>query len=30
VLGTNNAITYKDGDPKVDNIGSTNTINKGS
>jgi hypothetical protein len=29
-LGLDNTITYKDGDPKVDNIGSGNTINKGS
>ena len=28
VVGFNNTITYKDGDPKVDNLGSGNTINK--
>ena len=30
VLGLDNTITYKDGSPKVDNLGSGNTINKGS
>ena len=30
VLGMDNTITYKDGDPKVDKIGQSNTINKGS
>jgi hypothetical protein len=30
VLGVENTITYKDGDPKVDNIGTNNTIKKGS
>jgi hypothetical protein len=29
VVGLNNTITYKDGDPKVDNLGSTNSISKG-
>ncbi len=29
VLGFNNTVTYKDGDPKVDNLGSGNTIKKG-
>lgn len=28
VVGFNNTITYKDGSPKVDNLGSGNTINK--
>ncbi len=27
--GFNNTITYKDGDPKVNNVGSGNTVNKG-
>jgi hypothetical protein len=30
VLGVQNTITYKDGDPKVDNIGTNNDIKKGS
>jgi Protein of unknown function (DUF3060) len=30
VLGVENTITYKDGDPKVDNIGTNNSIKKGS
>jgi hypothetical protein len=30
VLGVENTITYKDGDPKVDNIGTNNNIKKGS
>jgi hypothetical protein len=30
VLGVENTITYKDGDPKVDNIGPNNNIKKGS
>jgi hypothetical protein len=30
VVGFNNTITYKDGNPKVDNLGSGNTINKAS
>ena len=30
VLGVENTITYKDGDPKVDNIGTSNNIKKGS
>ena len=30
VLGLENTITYKDGDPKVDNIGTNNDIKKGS
>jgi hypothetical protein len=30
VLGMNNTVTYKDGDPKVSNHGSGNTVNKGS
>jgi hypothetical protein len=30
VLGMENTITYKDGDPKVDNIGTNNDIKKGS
>jgi Protein of unknown function (DUF3060) len=30
VLGVENTITYKDGDPKVDNIGTNNDIKKGS
>ncbi|MGH3597777.1 MAG: DUF3060 domain-containing protein, partial [Mycobacterium sp.] len=29
VVGFNNTITYKDGSPKVDNLGTGNTINKG-
>ena len=29
VVGLNNTITYKDGSPKVDNLGSGNAINKG-
>jgi hypothetical protein len=29
VLGVENTITYKDGDPKVDNIGTNNNIKKG-
>ena len=29
VVGFNNTISYKDGDPKVENLGSGNTINKG-
>ena len=29
VLGFNNTVTYKNGDPKVENLGSGNTINKG-
>jgi hypothetical protein len=29
VLGLNNTVTYKDGSPKVDNLGSGNTVNKG-
>ena len=28
VVGFNNTISYKDGNPKVDNLGSGNTINK--
>ena len=28
VVGFNNTISYKDGDPKVENLGSGNTINK--
>src|SRR5271157_1619973 len=28
VVGINNTITYKDGNPKVENLGSGNTINK--
>ena len=28
-LGLNNTLTYKDGDPKVDNLGSGNEIKKG-
>src|SRR5271166_5077461 len=28
VVGFNNTITYKDGNPKVENLGSGNTINK--
>jgi len=28
VVGFNNTITYKDGEPKVENLGSGNTINK--
>jgi hypothetical protein len=28
VVGFNNTITYKDGAPKIDNLGSGNTINK--
>ena len=28
VVGFNNTISYKDGSPKVDNLGSGNTINK--
>jgi hypothetical protein len=28
VLGLNNTVTYKDGSPKVDNLGSGNTVNK--
>jgi Protein of unknown function (DUF3060) len=28
VVGSHNAINYKDGDPKVENLGSGNTINK--
>jgi hypothetical protein len=28
VVGFNNTISYKQGDPKVDNLGSGNTINK--
>jgi hypothetical protein len=28
VVGSHNAISYKDGDPKVENLGSGNTINK--
>jgi hypothetical protein len=30
VVGFNNTITYKDGNPKVENLGSGNTINKAS
>jgi Protein of unknown function (DUF3060) len=30
VLGVENTVTYKDGDPKVDNIGTNNDIKKGS
>ncbi len=30
VLGVENTITYKDGDPKVDNIGTNNSIKKAS
>ena len=30
VLGVENTITYKDGDPKVDDIGTNNNIKKGS
>jgi Protein of unknown function (DUF3060) len=30
VLGVENTVTYKDGDPKVDNIGTSNNIKKGS
>jgi Protein of unknown function (DUF3060) len=30
VVGFNNTIIYKDGNPKVDNLGSGNTINKAS
>jgi hypothetical protein len=30
VVGFNNTISYKDGSPKVDNLGSGNTINKAS
>ena len=29
VVGLNNTVTYKAGDPKVNNLGSGNTINKG-
>jgi hypothetical protein len=29
VVGSHNAINYKDGDPKVENLGSGNTVNKG-
>jgi hypothetical protein len=29
VVGLNNTVTYKDGAPKVDNLGSGNSINKG-
>ena len=29
VVGFNNTVTYKDGAPKVDNLGSGNSINKG-
>ncbi len=29
VLGLNTSITYKDGSPKVDNLGSGNAVNKG-
>ena len=28
VVGFNNTISYKDGEPKVENLGSGNTINK--
>lgn len=28
VVGLNNTISYKDGDPKIDNLGSGNSINK--
>lgn len=30
VVGFNNTITYKDGNPKVENLGNGNTINKAS
>jgi len=30
VVGFNNTITYKDGNPKVENLGTGNTINKAS
>ena len=29
VVGLNNTVTYKDGDPKVNNLGSGNKIKKG-
>ena len=28
VVGLNNTVTYRGGDPKVNNLGSGNTINK--
>jgi hypothetical protein len=30
VVGSHNTVSYKDGDPKVENLGSGNTINKAS
>ena len=29
VVGLNNTVTYRDGDPKIDDLGSGNKISKG-